>query len=66
VTPLNKARQGIPITLIDKLRTIGSLAEMDGFKDQIRRDGQELTKDEWAMIARFKAELEQAAWTRNS
>lgn len=58
MTPLEKYRAGVRVTLIDKLRTISDLAELEGFADQLRQSGQDVTKEEWAMIARMKIELQ--------
>lgn len=60
MTPLDKARAGIRVTTIDKLRTIATLEELQGFVDQVRRGG-DLTREEWEMVARMKAELQQQA-----
>ena len=57
MTPLDKARAGIRIETIDKLRTIASLEELQGFVDQARQGGA-LTREEWAMVARMKIELQ--------
>ena len=54
--PLDLHRAGLPVTLSDKLRMIACLDEVQGFVDQLTKDKAEVTLDEWAMIARMKAE----------
>jgi len=58
VTPLEKFRAGLDVTTIDKHRTISSLAELQGFVDQVRADQRELTKEEWELVARMKAQMQ--------
>lgn len=55
---IRRIRAGVPVTTIDKLRTIGSLAELQGFVDQVRADQRDLTKEEWELVARMKAQME--------
>lgn len=57
LTPRDKYRAGHPVEVVDKLATITSIAELEGFKDQWRKDGKTFTENELAMIARFKTEL---------
>lgn len=56
MTPINKWRRGVPVTLEDKLETVTSTAELDGFRDQMRRDGR-LTTDALAAIERRRMEI---------
>jgi hypothetical protein len=56
--PLDLHRAGLPVTLSDKLRMIACLDELQGFVDQLTKDKAEVTPDEWAMIARMKAEFQ--------
>lgn len=44
-----------PVTRLDKLRTVDSLEELQGFVDQVRRDQLDLTDEEKAEVARMKA-----------
>lgn len=56
MTPINKWRRGVPVTLEDKLETVTSAEELDGFRDQMRRDGR-LTTDALAAIERRRLEI---------
>lgn len=55
MTPVEKHRRGESVTVIDKLRTIETLDELQGFVDQVRRDQRTFTPDEQAEVARLKA-----------
>jgi len=56
VTPKDKWRRGLPVTIEDKLETVTSAEELDGFRDQMRRDGR-LTTDALAAIERRRLEI---------
>lgn len=56
MTPISKWRRGVPVTLEDKLETVTSADELDGFTDQMRRDGR-LTTDALAAIERRRMEI---------
>lgn len=56
MTPINKWRRWGPVTLEDKLETVTSAEELDGFRDQMRRDGR-LTTDALAAIERRRLEI---------
>jgi hypothetical protein len=56
--PLDLHRAGLPVTLSDKLRMIASLEELNGFADQLVADRAEVSKDDWAMIARMRVEFQ--------
>jgi len=60
MTPLEKYRAGLRVETIDKLRTCASLAELQGFVDQVRADQRDLTKEEWEMVARMKSEFQKS------
>lgn len=53
---LKKHRSGEPITLEDKLSTVTSRAELEGFQDQMRRDGR-LTTEALIAIERRRKEI---------
>lgn len=55
--PLDLHRAGMPVTISDKLRMIGCLEELNGFSDQLVKDNEQVTREEWAMIARMRAEF---------
>ncbi len=56
MNPKDKWRRGFPVTLEDKLETVTSAEELDGFRDQMRRDGR-LTTDALAAIERRRLEI---------
>ena len=56
MNPKDKWRRGVPVTLEDKLETVTSAEELDGFRDQMRRDGR-LTTDALAAIERRRLEI---------
>ncbi len=56
MNPKDKWRRGFPVTLEDKLETVTSAEELDGFRDQMRRDGR-LTADALAAIERRRLEI---------
>lgn len=58
---ITRVRQGCSQDLIDKLKTIASLPELQGFIDGLRMTGQDRTPEEWQMVARFKAEMQRGA-----
>lgn len=57
MTPIEKMRAGLKVETIDKLRTIATLPELQGFVDQVRADQRDLTKEEWELVARMKAQF---------
>lgn len=57
MTPLEKYRQGLPVTLIDKARTCETLEELKGFQRQAVRSAC-YSREEYAEIARMVAEME--------
>lgn len=66
MTPLEKHRAGLPITLSDKLRQVASLSELQGFVDQITKDRREVTREEWELIAGMKVEFLRQIQARSS
>lgn len=56
MTPKDKWRRGLPVTLEDKLETVTCTEELDGFTDQMRRDGR-LTTDALSAIERRRLEI---------
>ena len=57
MTPLEKARAGLPVTLSDKLARVESLAELEGFKARLIADGRLTDPHDQAAVARRAVEL---------
>lgn len=50
------------VTRLDKLRTVESLEELQGFVDQVRKDQTEFTREEAEEVARMKARFLKRGW----